>query len=232
MSGTDLDVAVRVWAPADVSEQGSLTAPGKKLQEIAKELPDQPVEVLTRGDQIELKCGHSHFKLNGLPSEEFPTLPEVNFDEGWSVAGGHLQSLIQHTAFAVSTEESRPILNGVLWELRDGQMRMVATNGHRLARMGVPAGSSSAPSAAKISRSSSPERPTQSSRVKGRLSKSLCRRRISPGAIRFLIAKTEPCVASTSRNAMTRRPVYDGVFGCAGVLGVTDGSVFTIQLAP
>jgi DNA polymerase-3 subunit beta len=147
MSGTDLDVAVRVWAPADVSEQGSLTAPGKKLQEIARELPDQPVEMSTRGDQIELKCGRSQFKLNGLPSEEFPSLPEVDFEEGWSVKGADLHGLIQHTAFAVSNEESRPILNGVLWELRDGHMRMVATNGHRLARMGVPAGSTSAPSA-------------------------------------------------------------------------------------
>ena len=55
--------------------------------------------------------------------------------------------LIKNTSFAVSSEESRPILNGVLWELRDGHMRMVATNGHRLARKGVAAGSSSAPSA-------------------------------------------------------------------------------------
>jgi DNA polymerase III subunit beta len=147
MSGTDLDVAVRVWVPAEVSEQGSTTAPGKKLQEIVRELPDQPVSLSTRGDQIEIKCGRSHFKLNGLSSEEFPTLPEVDFEEGWSVSGSDLQRLIQHTSFAVSTEESRPILNGVLWELRDGHMRMVATNGHRLARMGVPAGSGSAPSA-------------------------------------------------------------------------------------
>jgi DNA polymerase III subunit beta len=147
MSGTDLDVAVRVRVPAEVTEQGTLTAPGKKLQEIARELPDHPVEVNTRGDQIELKCGHCHFKLNGLPSDEFPSLPEIDFEQGWSVKGSDLRGLIQHTAFAVSSEESRPVLNGVLWELRDGHMRMVATNGHRLARMGVPAGSSSAPSA-------------------------------------------------------------------------------------
>jgi DNA polymerase-3 subunit beta len=61
--------------------------------------------------------------------------------------GGELQKLIHHAAFAVSTEESRPILNGVLWELRDGLMRMVATNGHRLARMAVPAGPATATSA-------------------------------------------------------------------------------------
>jgi DNA polymerase-3 subunit beta len=124
---------------ADVREAGSLTAPGKKLQEIARELPDEPVEVTTRGDQIELSCGRSRFKLNGLPADEFPTLAEVDFSSGLGVSGKELQALIHHTSFAVSTEESRPILNGVLWELRDGEMKMVATNGHRLARMDVPA---------------------------------------------------------------------------------------------
>jgi DNA polymerase-3 subunit beta len=87
MSGTDLDVAVRVKVPADVSENGSLTAPGKKLQEIARELPDEPVEVIAQGDQVEIRCGRSGFKLNGLPSDEFPSLPEISFVVGWCVAG-------------------------------------------------------------------------------------------------------------------------------------------------
>jgi DNA polymerase-3 subunit beta len=147
MSGTDLDVAVRVKVPVNVKEPGFLTAPGKKLQEITRDLPEQPVEVATRGEQIEIKCRKSHFKLNGLPADEFPSLAEVDFSEGWRVMGKDVNRLIHHTAFAVSTEESRPILNGVLWELRDRSMRMVATNGHRLARMGVPAESSGAPSA-------------------------------------------------------------------------------------
>jgi DNA polymerase-3 subunit beta len=147
MSGTDLDVSVRVKVLAEVKEPGSLTAPGKKLQEIARELPDQTVAVSTRGDQIELKCGRSHFKLNGLPAEEFPSLAEVDFSSGLAVTGKNLHGLIQHTSFAVSTEESRPILNGVLWELRDGEMKMVATNGHRLARMGLKVKSTGTPSA-------------------------------------------------------------------------------------
>ncbi|MBI4538524.1 MAG: DNA polymerase III subunit beta [Gemmatimonadetes bacterium] len=146
MSGTDLDVAVRVQAAAEVEEAGALTAPGKKLQEIARELPDEPVHVSSRGDQIELKCGRSQFRLNGLPVDEFPTLPQVSFESGWRVGGRDLQALIHHTSFAVSTEESRPILNGVLWELRDGDMRMVATNGHRLAKMTVKVAPSGAPS--------------------------------------------------------------------------------------
>lgn len=147
ISGTDLDVAIRIKVPAEVAEAGSITAPGRKLQEITRELPDEMVHFVTRGDQVELSCGRSQFKLNGLPSEEFPNLPTVNFEEGWKVGGNELQQLIQGTSFAVSNEESRPILNGVLWELRDRQMRMVATNGHRLARMGVEAGPATATSA-------------------------------------------------------------------------------------
>ncbi|MEK9499769.1 DNA polymerase III subunit beta [Gaopeijia maritima] len=140
MSGTDLDVSVRVRVPAEIHEAGSLTAPGKKLQEITRELSPAPVEISTRGDQIALACDNSNFKLNGLPADEFPSLPAVDFEAAVQVAGEDLQRLIQHTSFAVSTEESRPILNGVLWELREGSMRMVATNGHRLARMGVATG--------------------------------------------------------------------------------------------
>jgi DNA polymerase III subunit beta len=142
MSGTDLDVGVRLQVPAEVKEGGAFTVPGKKLQEIARELPDEMVAITTRGEQVELRCGKAHFKLNGLPAEDFPQLPSVDFDGGWKAAGKDLLSLIRHTSFAVSTEESRPVLNGVLWELRDGEMRMVATNGHRLARMRIPAGPS------------------------------------------------------------------------------------------
>jgi DNA polymerase III subunit beta len=142
MSATDLDVAVRIRVPADVSSPGTLTAPGKKLQEITRELPDEPVQVSARADQIELRCGRAQFKLNGLPAEDFPALPQVSFEGGWTANGEQLLKLIKHTSFAVSTEETRPVLNGVLWELRDGEMRMVATNGHRLARMSIPAGPS------------------------------------------------------------------------------------------
>ena len=92
MSGTDLDVAVRVKVLADVKEPGSLTAPGKKLQEITRELPDQPVDITTRVEQIERSCGASRFKLNGLPADEFPTLAEVDFSEGISVTGKDLST--------------------------------------------------------------------------------------------------------------------------------------------
>src|SRR5207244_581655 len=88
---------------------------------------------------VGIECGRSKFKLLGLPREEFPSFPAVKFDGAWNAAAGVVHKLVGHVAFAASTEESRPILNGVLWELRPDHMRMVATNGHRLAKMDVPA---------------------------------------------------------------------------------------------
>ena len=139
VSGTDLDIAVSLKVPAEVDDPGALTVPARKLQELARELPEQPARVSTKGDRLELTCGRASFKLNGMPRDEFPTFPAVDFSQAWRIRGQVLHDLIRQTSFAVSTEESRPILNGVLWQLADHEMRMVATNGHRLALMKVPA---------------------------------------------------------------------------------------------
>ena len=148
LSGTDLDIAVSTEVAADIETSGAITIPAKKLSEIARELPPSPVKMASSGEQrVTLDCGRSHFRLLGLPKDEFPAFPNIKFNESWRVRSGELQKLISHTSFAVSTEESRPILNGVLWELRPDQMRMVATNGHRLAKMQVPIKSSGMPSA-------------------------------------------------------------------------------------
>lgn len=148
LSGTDLDIAVTTEVAADVETAGAITIPAKKLTEIARELPPSSVKIAAVGEQrITLDCGRSHFKILGLPKDEFPTFPSIRFGESWRIRSGDLQKLIGHTSFAVSTEESRPILNGVLWELKSESMRMVATNGHRLAKMEVPIKASGAPAA-------------------------------------------------------------------------------------
>jgi DNA polymerase-3 subunit beta len=147
LSGTDLDMAVSTELMADVDVQGAITIPAKKLAEIVRELPSAPVKVTASGEQkVMLECSRSKFKLLGLPKDEFPSFPVIRFGESWRVRSGDLQKLIAHTAFASSVEESRPILNGVLWELRSDHMRMVATNGHRLAKMEIPISASGVPS--------------------------------------------------------------------------------------
>ena len=137
LSGTDLDTAVSIRVPADVEAGGSITAPARKLAEIARELPPAPVGLATQGDAVTITSGRSRFRLHGLSKDEFPAFPAVSFSESWKVTGRELNQLISHVSFAVSTEETRPILNGVLWELRGEEMRMVATNGHRLAKMTI-----------------------------------------------------------------------------------------------
>src|ERR1051325_1274807 len=139
ISGTDLDIAVSTTVPVSLDQEGAITLPARKLVEIVRELPSAPIRLVASGEQrVSIECGRSKFRLLGLPREEFPAFPGVKFDGGWRAAAKELQKLIAHVAFAASTEESRPILNGVLWELRPERMRMVATNGHRLARMDVP----------------------------------------------------------------------------------------------
>jgi DNA polymerase-3 subunit beta len=139
LSGTDLDIAVSTSVAASVEEEGAITLPARKLVEIVRELPSASIRLASAGEQrVTIECGRSRFKLLGLPREEFPAFPAVDFSGGWKATAKDLHKLITHVAFAASTEESRPILNGVLWELRSERMRMVATNGHRLARMDIP----------------------------------------------------------------------------------------------
>ncbi|HET6797923.1 MAG TPA: DNA polymerase III subunit beta [Gemmatimonadales bacterium] len=139
LSGTDLDISVSTTVAASVDQDGAITLPARKLVEIIRELPNAAIRLTASGEQrVTIECGRSRFRLLGLPREEFPAFPSVKFEGGWRTSSRELQKLISHVAFAASTEESRPILNGVLWELRPERMRMVATNGHRLARMDVP----------------------------------------------------------------------------------------------
>jgi DNA polymerase-3 subunit beta len=139
LSGTDLDIAVGTTVPAAVDQEGAITLPARKLVELVRELPSAGIRITTQGEQrVTIECGRSKFKLLGLPKEEFPSFPQVAFDGSSKTTARELQKLIAHVAFAASTEESRPVLNGVLWQLLPDRMRMVATNGHRLAKMEIP----------------------------------------------------------------------------------------------
>src|SRR6266478_6432343 len=101
--GTDLDTAVTTEVAAEVETVGAITIPARKLSDIARELPPAPVKIATAGEQrMSLECGRSHFKILGLPKDEFPTLPALKFARNARVGSRDIQSLISHTAFAVS----------------------------------------------------------------------------------------------------------------------------------
>lgn len=134
LSATDLDTTVSHRIPAEVETEGTLTVPAKKLQHFVAELPAAPVRLKAEGTRLELSCGKARMRLVGIPADEYPTLPSFDVTSGYSLSGDTLKEMIDRTSFATSREESRPVLNGVLWERDADQMRMVATDGYRLAR--------------------------------------------------------------------------------------------------
>ena len=137
VSATDLDLSVTVRTPCGVEEPGRVTLPARKLTDMIRALPSSLVRVRGEGEHVTVECESSRFRVHGLPAEDFPTFPALAFDAGFGVAAGDVERMAARTAFAASTEDTRPILNGVLWQIGDDAMHMVATNGHRLARASV-----------------------------------------------------------------------------------------------
>ncbi len=131
---TDLDMGIRCSVQAEVVDKGSITINAKKLSDIVRELPEASVDLeIDDSHKMVLICQKSSFKIHGLPKDDFPILPEVKKDKVFRVKGSLIQEMIHKSIFAVSTDETRYVLNGVYFQAEGGKLRMVATDGHRLA---------------------------------------------------------------------------------------------------
>jgi len=136
LSATDLEVGIRSQHAADVATAGALTVSAKKLFEIVRELPDEKIELEgTSSSYLEIRCNRSRFTLAGTAAEEYPTLPEFSPEKTVPMPAAILSAMIDCTMYAASVDETRYNLNGVYFEVLgdQGQLRMVATDGHRLA---------------------------------------------------------------------------------------------------
>ena len=134
ISATDLDVTIRCGCGASVSAEGTTTLSARRLFDIARLLPEgADIEIsLLENDWVELKSGNSEYKIVALPKDNFPAIPEAAPATA-QIPGSLLRGMIQRTMFAITQEESRYSLNGALLALLPGEIRMVATDGHRLA---------------------------------------------------------------------------------------------------
>ncbi len=135
LSATDLEVGIRGVHEAQVEASGGVTASAKKLFEIVRELPDEPVQVATTENQyLDIRCARAKFVLAGTAAEEYPTLPEFTPGTTVKVQAAVLSTMIERTMYATSLDETRYNLNGVYFEVLPdgGKIRMVATDGHRL----------------------------------------------------------------------------------------------------
>jgi DNA polymerase-3 subunit beta len=133
ITATDLDVTVACKVEAKIAKAGATTLPVKKLFGIVRELNGE-IEIETDEKNVaSIKSGSSYFKIHGLAAEEFPPLPNFKDDKKVVVSQETIRSMLKKTSFAVSTDESRYVLNGIFISLKEGKMTFVATDGRRLA---------------------------------------------------------------------------------------------------
>jgi DNA polymerase-3 subunit beta len=146
LKATDLDLEVIERLAADVGAAGATTVPAHILYEIVRKLPDgAQVSLESNGEssRLQLRSGRSRFNLQALPDSDFPDLATGELGHAFNLAAGDLKRLIDKTQFAISNEETRYYLNGIFLHTTDVEghmmLRAVATDGHRLARVEIPA---------------------------------------------------------------------------------------------
>lgn len=133
MTATDLDISVRTSVDCDVTEEGKACLPARRLADIVRELPSDKVHVSIEQDRALLSCGKGKYRLMGVDPEDYPKLPDVSPERQVKLGTEPLRKMIRKCIYAVSNDETRPMLNGVLVELEEETFGMVATDGHRLA---------------------------------------------------------------------------------------------------
>lgn len=134
LTATDLDVTISSAVEASVTESGQVTLPAKKLLGIVKELPTPQIELdVDEKNVCRITSGASYYKINGLAAEEFPAFPQLNENRKITLPQDKLRSLLKKTSFAISTDESRFVLNGIFMMLKEHKVTLVATDGRRLA---------------------------------------------------------------------------------------------------
>src|SRR5206468_1887475 len=134
LTATDLDVTVSCGVEAKVKKPGASTVPVKKLFGIVRELTNLDIDLQVDEKNVcQIQSGPSFYKINGLSADEFPPLPKFKEDKKVVLPQETVRGMMKKTSFAISTDESRYVLNGIFISLKDHKMTMVATDGRRLA---------------------------------------------------------------------------------------------------
>jgi DNA polymerase III subunit beta len=138
LTTTDLDVGMSGGIEATVEKPGAATLPARRLFTIVRELPS--AEILLEVDSksvASIRCGPSYFKILGLPQEEFPPLPKFEGAKTFTLRQKDLKDGLRKTSYAISTDETRYVLNGILLSFKDNKLTLVATDGRRLALVDI-----------------------------------------------------------------------------------------------
>ncbi len=134
LTATDLDIGIVSAIPVKTGSEGVITVPAKKFFDIIKELPDGDVSIsVKKNNLVCIECTSCVFKIMGLPKDEFPQLPDFKDKDSITMQRPRLKKMLSMTSFAISRDETRYVLNGVLLVIKPTYIRIIATDGRRLA---------------------------------------------------------------------------------------------------
>ncbi len=134
VTGTDMEVELISSVSADVTQDGEITIPARKLIDIMKALPDgAQISLSVSDEKVTLSAGRSRFTLATLPASEFPATDQVETLENITVSEASLKNMMDKTSFAMANQDVRYYLNGLLFDFSQKQLSAIATDGHRLA---------------------------------------------------------------------------------------------------
>ena len=146
LSATDLDLSVTTYIQAKVESTGSITVPARTFADITREWPETDLSIVVEKERLQLfgnlgdsKSGEGAYNLSGMPTDEFPKTPTsiegltLSLQDDTTLNSAKFLEMISKTAFAVSKDDTRPVLNGVFWQIVGNKMEMVSTDGSRLA---------------------------------------------------------------------------------------------------
>jgi DNA polymerase-3 subunit beta len=134
LGATNLEMAITTWVAAEAAKDGTLTVPARPLTEFVATLPeDEDVTLSATGTKARVASGKTEATLHGMDAEDFPVVPSIAGDPLIKIEPSLLKSMVDQVAFAAATDDSRPVLAGVLFRLDPGKLTMAAADGFRLA---------------------------------------------------------------------------------------------------
>jgi DNA polymerase-3 subunit beta len=133
ISATNLDIAITQYIGGKVTEEGSITVPARLMQDFIGSLPSGVINLELDETKLHIATDQYKSTINGIVADDFPVMPAITSGESWNVSAGVLKKALQQVVFAASSDESRPVLTGVLLHSLDGKLHMAATDSYRLA---------------------------------------------------------------------------------------------------
>jgi len=135
LTATDLEIGIECKVPVQILEEGEIVLPAFHFSELVRKLPDTKISIdyLPEIVGVKIKYNNAEVNLKGWPGEEFPVIPDLENEYSFEINSNILKNMIKQTLFATAVDDSRPIFTGLLFEIKDKDLKIIATDTHRLA---------------------------------------------------------------------------------------------------